>query len=135
MKILVCGGRDFAETRRNASEAENIKQAGLATWAYGVLDGIRAFSGGFHLINGDCPTGADRLANEWASMRGVTVTKYPADWNKYDRAAGPIRNKLMLDENPDIKFVIAFPGGNGTKNMTELARERKIPVINFRVSK
>lgn len=44
-----------------------------------------------------------------------------ADWKKHGKAAGPIRNGIMLrDGKPDM--VVAFPGGRGTANMVDQAR-------------
>ncbi len=43
-------------------------------------------------------------------MAGIPVMTFPADREKHGRAAGPIRNKQMLEEGkPDL--VAAFPGG------------------------
>ena len=50
--------------------------------------------------------GADSIAGEEAKLLGLIVEEFPADWDKYGRAAGPIRNRLMLDRKPDL--VIAF---------------------------
>lgn len=53
---------------------------------------------------------------------------FEPDWHTYGRAAGPIRNRRMLDEGkPDI--VVAFPGGRGTANMVKQAREYGVKVI------
>jgi hypothetical protein len=67
------------------------------------------------------------LAGKWAESQGVTVEAYPADWKKHGRAAGPIRNQRMLDENPDI--LVAFPGGKGTADMVARARKASLTVI------
>lgn len=82
------------------------------------------------IIHGACPTGADRWADEWAVVNWTGLEEYPADWNTYGRAAGPIRNKQMLTEGkPDIVF--AFKGGRGTANMIKLAKEAGIEVVEF----
>jgi hypothetical protein len=52
------------------------------------------------LIHGDA-RGADWLAGEWAKERGVEVA-CPADWRRRGRGAGPIHNRQMLDEHPDL---------------------------------
>jgi hypothetical protein len=54
------------------------------------------------------------------------VSIFPADWKKYKRAAGHIRNKEMLDFGFDL--LIAFPGGPGTTNMITITRGAGIPV-------
>ena len=57
----------------------------------------------------------------------MAALAYPANWKKHGRAAGPIRNKQMLEEaKPDL--VIAFPGGAGTANMVKQAREAGVKV-------
>lgn len=56
------------------------------------------------------------------------VIKTRKDGTKYNVMAGFIRNKEMLVEGkPDL--VIAFPGGNGTDNMIDLADKAGIKVI------
>lgn len=75
------------------------------------------------IIEGDAK-GADRLAGEVAIEMGISLLKFPAEWKKYGRSAGPIRNQLMLNEGkPD--FVVAFHDrmndSRGTKDMLERA--------------
>ena len=77
---------------------------------------------GDSIIHGGAP-GADMLAAEVAQELGIPARAYPADWRKHGRAAGPIRNQLMLDDGkPDI--VVAFPGGKGTADMIRRAMGR-----------
>ena len=111
MKILVCGGRDF----------------NLSHIVKGVLDEIHNHTPITSVVHGGC-SGADKLASDWAKMRGITVYPHLANWSEHGRAAGPIRNKAMLDSHPDIKWVIAFPGGKGTESMVSLARRRGIDI-------
>ncbi len=76
--------------------------------------------------------GADTLADEAALLWGLLRRPYPADWSKDGKAAGPIRNQRMLDENQDeIVRVIAFrmPGeSRGTDDMIRRAKSAGIPV-------
>jgi hypothetical protein len=79
------------------------------------------------VIHGDA-RGADRLAGEIANAAGIPVESYPADWVKHGRAAGPIRNQLMLDvAKPDV--VLAMPGGNGTADMVRRAKAAGVAVV------
>lgn len=111
MKILVCGGRDYSDWGR-INEVLSSKVTYRDT-----------------IIHGDA-LGADRLAGKWAKEVGVQVLSYPADWEKYPKAAGPIRNQQMLDEGkPDL--VIAFPGGRGTADMVRRAKKAGIKVIEI----
>lgn len=82
-----------------------------------------------HLILGRAK-GVDEFAEDWAVVHWVNYSVYPADWDKYGKGAGAIRNKQMLDEGkPDI--VIAFPGGPGTANMVKQARAAKVAVLEI----
>lgn len=111
MRLLVCGGRDFTDTKL----------------AYCVLDDLHKKRLIGTIIEGDA-RGADRIAGYWARKNRVTDLKFPADWKAHGRAAGPIRNKKMLDEGkPDM--VLAFPGGRGTANMIKQARGAGIEVV------
>ena len=58
--------------------------------------------------------GADSLARDVAQNLGIEVLPFPANWEKYGRAAGPIRNKQMLDEG-DPDGVLAFPSHDRTQ--------------------
>lgn len=80
-------------------------------------------------------TGADKSARKWAEKYYPDLLQTePADWTKYGRAAGPIRNKLMLDKyQPNV--VIAFPGNDGTNGMVELATKAGIYVDDHRSGK
>jgi hypothetical protein len=71
--------------------------------------------------------GADSLAVRYAEQYKCPVEKFPALWDVHGRAAGPIRNQLMLDEGkPDL--VLAFPGGRGTAHMIDIAEKAGVEV-------
>lgn len=65
--------------------------------------------------------GADTLGEQYARERGYQIRRYPADWYKYGKKAGPLRNDLMA-RNADA--LIAYWDGRspGTSNMIETAR-------------
>ena len=76
--------------------------------------------------------GADSIAGEIAKKWDIKVLVYPAQWDSYGTSAGPIRNRQMLKENPDIKLVLAFHNNinesKGTKDMCSIADKQGIPV-------
>ena len=110
MRLLVCGGRDY-------SDHEAL---------FDTLDNYHAVKPITVLIHG-AARGADMLSQSWADQRAVETIQFPAKWNRDGKAAGPIRNKLMLTEGkPD--FVLAFPGGRGTANMVKQAKAAGIAV-------
>lgn len=130
MRVLVCGGRFFGQAP-NPATYEEIKLAEeQAKFMEDYLNDrlqVCYTKSDIVLIAGGA-NGADTVAEEWAVYQGIKTEIYPADWSKYGKRAGFIRNSQMLDEgNPDL--VIAFPGGAGTNMMIELAREKGVKVI------
>jgi len=114
MKILFCGDRNW----------ENIE------YILRIMKTLKEKFGEFTVIEGEAK-GADSIARECAVELGLPVEKYLADWNNFHRAAGPIRNKQMLDEGKPNGVVAFHPNielSKGTKNMVCLARKANIPV-------
>lgn len=111
-KVIIAGGRDF----------ENYNQLKEACDFYlqnKRKEGVEIVSGGAN--------GADKLGERYAKERGYPIKEFPADWTKYHKAAGPIRNRHMAEY---ANALIAFwdGGSRGTKNMIEEARERWLDV-------
>ena len=89
------------------------------------------------VVTGACPTGADALAEKWAFLRYHTVKRFHADWEKHGKAAGPIRNREMVEWVAEREsYAVAFWDGKsrGTTDCIRRIRERKIPlkVVKFR---
>lgn len=116
MRVIVCGGRDYSD-REKVNEVLT-KEIGLQ----GHPDTPRD-----RVIVGEA-TGADTLAYQWADRAGCSVYRYRANWEKEGKAAGPIRNQKMLDEEKP-NLVIAFPGGRGTADMVRRAKAAGVRVI------
>ena len=84
----------------------------------------------YALVHGDC-RGADRMAAAICADLGWNVVAFPADWNKHGRAAGPIRNRLMLVHSSPVMvcaFHDDFQSSKGTKDCVLAALERDIPI-------
>lgn len=112
MKVLVCGDRNWADKELIKSILKSTPDLELV-----IEGGAR---------------GADTLAREAAVELGVEVREYRADWEKYGRAAGPIRNRQMLDEKPDL--VIAFHDNiSESKGTADTLREAKRRGIGCRL--
>lgn len=127
MRVVVTGGRGYTDH----------------AFVFAALDAIHAVTPITGLAHGGAgkvgpisgrPIGVDLLAGAWAEARGVPQTTFPvseAEWRRYQRAAGPIRNRRMLDEyEPDA--LVAFPGGKDTADCVNAARERGIEVLRQR---
>ena len=108
MKVLVCGGRYYADAgkvdavlKRHVPEVSVIIQGGA--------------------------NGADLMAKRWAEGVGIHCATVPAQWGLYGKSAGPRRNAAMLSLMPDL--CIAFPGGRSTQSMIDLCKTSGVPVI------
>ncbi len=55
-----------------------------------------------HIIEGEC-RGVDELAKRYAIERRYTIHPFPADWNRYGKSAGPVRNEQMH------QYIAQFP--------------------------
>ena len=103
MIVLVCGGRTFHDRQL----------------LFNILDNLEIKP---TLIVHGAANGADILSGDWAKKRNIPVKEYPAEWSKYGKSAGLVRNTSMLmKEKPDL--VVAFPGGRGTAHMVLSARK------------
>lgn len=109
LRVLVCGSRHYKDSEKVHFF---IKRMGISL-----------------LIVGGC-RGADWLAVQAAQVYGIPFVEYPADWGRYGRAAGPIRNEKMLREGRP-EFVLAFHENiresRGTLDMLSRARRADIP--------
>jgi hypothetical protein len=125
--VLVTGARDWSADRR---VAEILDQAAE-----------QVAGGEVRLLVGDAP-GADAHARAWAERHGVPVEVFSARWaqmateGKSRRAAGPKRNRAMLDRLDHAegeRLVVAFHDdldgrSRGTRHCAAEARRRGYPV-------
>lgn len=75
--------------------------------------------------------GADTLAERYAKENGITIIIYLADWKRYGKGAGYIRNLKIVEA---CEYLIAFPmgGSKGTYHSIHLAKKlgKKVLVID-----
>lgn len=114
MKAIIAGGRDYFFTPDDLA----------------ALDGLRITIPITEVVCG-CQTGADSEGEAWAISNSIPVKRIEPDWNKYRKAAGPIRNGQMADY---ADVLIAFPGGAGTANMIQQAKARGLKVYKRKPS-
>lgn len=110
IRVLVCGSRNW-------SKKKTIEKA------LSQLDVGEIIEGGAR--------GADALAKEIAEERNIPVREYPAQWSRYGKRAGPIRNQTMIDDGaPDLvlAFHDDFFNSRGTLDMVRKARKAGLPV-------
>ena len=123
LHVFVTGGRDGADKRLIWHALDEITDS--------------MYEPEIHVHHGTA-RGTDRIAGAWARARGKVEHPHPADWERYPRAGGVVRNGQMASLAENLRteghnvIVVAFPGGNGTANMIRAARQRRLPVITVR---
>lgn len=116
MRLLVCGSRWWIDK-------EFIRR---------VLKGYETEYGPLLIIEGGAK-GADTIAREIATEEAWVVLEYQAQWNKYGRAAGPIRNQQMIDEGqPEEVVAFHMEGSRGTQDMIDRARKAGLLVAVYK---
>ncbi len=85
------------------------------------------------ILSGHC-TGTDSMAERYAKENNYSLEVHPAQWHKFGRSAGPMRNKQMVQQ---CDFVIAFWDGisKGTKNLIDNATKFGKPLRIKRIEK
>lgn len=117
MRVIIAGGRDFTNFQQLADN----------------LDRLFADDVDVEVASG-AQRGADAEGERYAEFRadeGWTVTRFPADWDKHGKAAGPIRNAEMA-AYADV--LVAFWDGKsrGTSNMIQTALKAGLEVHVYR---
>lgn len=85
-----------------------------------------------HIISGGA-RGADSLGESYAKDHNIKLSVYPADWEKYGKSAGYIRNHQMVDaateDKNDIPHLLAFwdMKSPGTNHTIIVAKGKHIP--------
>lgn len=111
MKLIIAGGRDYC----------------LRPYDYTRLNRIRGVT---EVVSGGA-RGADACGELWASNRKIPVKRFVADWDGFGKRAGMLRNRQMAEY---ADAVVLFPGGRGTDNMFDVAKELGLKIFDLRDS-
>lgn len=114
MVVLICGDRRWTDESIIIRELSQLPEDTV-------------------IVHGNC-RGADNMSDAIAKRMGFTVKRFPANWDMYGRAAGPIRNRKMFDTSqPDLVIVFHknVSGSKGTLDMVTYANAKgcKIKVV------
>ena len=131
--IVAAGGRDLSWPQARIASALLQRSGGRPV----------------HLLLHGGARGADRAIGRAAHQLGWRVQSLPAEWGRYGRSAGPIRNRRLLEQAlaeaqartsqafTASVLVIAFPGGPGTASLVQQARRcssrSTVPVVVIEV--
>ena len=108
MKTIIAGSRDMTPT------LEDVRT-------------LNKFLASISEVVSGTARGADTFGENWAKAHKIPLKKFPAEWKKYGRAAGPIRNKQMV-EYSDQLIAFIYPNSRGTANMINQAKKLGLKV-------
>jgi hypothetical protein len=72
--------------------------------------------------------GVDMLAVRYAAENGLPCDRFPAEWRKWGRRAGYLRN-LQMAQHADALIAIWEGSSPGTRHMIDAAKARGMPVF------
>lgn len=113
VRLIIAGGRDF-------KDYDFFRNAALDfVSTLGDRSNIEIVSGG--------AKGVDAMGERFAKEEGLALRIFPADWSRYGRAAGPIRNEGMAIYSTHL---LSYWNGvsKGTKSMISLAKKEDLIV-------
>lgn len=116
MKVIIAGSR--AGMTMPIVEAAMREACGMDVAVTEVVSG--------------CARGVDRYGEHWAAERGIPIKRFEADWKRYGRRAGPLRNRKMA-EYADALVAVWNGHSPGTANMIETAKALGLKVHVHRV--
>lgn len=116
MRILVTGSRDWPKPQVIAE----------------VLRGLIVPDGDITLVSGGA-RGVDRTAEKIAEELRWIIERHDAEWEKYPRAAGIIRNKKMVDLGADVCVAFIYNNSRGATHCANLAEKAGIKTLIWRV--
>jgi hypothetical protein len=79
-----------------------------------------------------CARGVDRLGEAWAYAHDVPIARFPADWKRYNKLAGLIRNKEMA-AYADALILVWDGQSRGSGHMLSVATQKGLQVYVYRV--
>lgn len=124
MRVLVTGSRIWRD--KAAIRHEMVTQ-----WNKAGLEDMTLVHGGQRSWDRERREayGADYLAGKIAQELDWMIEEFPADWQTHGRAAGPIRNALMVAAGADVCLGFPTVNSRGTWDCMRRAHMAGIPVI------
>jgi hypothetical protein len=111
MKTIVAGSREYTDYRR-------VKEI-LNCWEI------------TEIVHGNC-RGVDKLGERYAKEHNIPFKPFPADWETYGKAAGPIRNREMAEYAKEGRLILIWDGkSKGSADMKKQAEKHDIQVFEY----
>lgn len=115
IKVIIAGTRDFNDY---AFLKKNVDY---------FLQGINPNNEEIEIVSGNA-RGADKLGERYAKEHNLPVKLFPANWDKYGKRAGYLRNQEMANYS-DMLIAFWDEKSKGTKHMIDIAKKQDLTVI------
>lgn len=115
IKVIIAGTRDFNDY---AFLKKNVDY---------FLQGINPNNEEIEIVSGNA-RGADKLGERYAKEHNLPVKLFPANWDKYGKQAGYLRNQEMANY-ADVLIAFWDEKSKGTKHMIDIAKKQDLTVI------
>ena len=115
IKVIIAGTRDFNDY---AFLKKNLDY---------FLQGINPNNEEIEIVSGNA-RGADKLGERYAKEHNLPVKLFPANWDKYGKRAGYLRNQEMANYS-DMLIAFWDEKSKGTKHMIDIAKKQDLTVI------
>ena len=92
------------------------------------------------IVHGAAPAGADHMAHQWVEVASeimpytINEEAHPASWKEFGKAAGPIRNREMVDLGADLCLAFIRNNSKGATMTAKFAEEAGIKLYIVKVN-
>ena len=115
IKVIIAGTRDFNDYSFLKKNLDYF------------LQGINPNNEEIEIVSGNA-RGADKLGERYAKEHNLPVKLFPANWDKYGKRAGYLRNQEMANYS-DVLIAFWDEKSKGTKHMIDIAKKQDLTVI------
>ena len=126
------GGSEKTEYRVIVAGSREFEQYSIVTKELDHFLSSLPSAGKITIVVGGC-RGADALGERYAYEHDYDLQVFPAEWEKYGKSAGPIRNRSMAkyaasDHAKGVLFAFWDGVSRGTQNMIQHAKDFRLEV-------
>ncbi len=121
MKLAIVGGRDY-------KDFDTLKKT-IYRYFFGKEENNKDLFL-FDTIVSGAASGVDSLSARFAIENGINLVEFPADWEKWGKAAGPIRNEKIIEVS-DVVLAIWDGKSPGTRSSIDIARKLKKTTVIY----
>lgn len=131
MRVLVTGSRNWTDRARVYNALRYLCEIQGLMYEPDEHGNTMPDPSRITVVHGACPTGADFYADEWCLSNDFLAETHPADWARYGKRAGYIRNDEMVMTEPDLCLAFIKNNSPGATMTADLAEKHGIKTVRF----